>query len=106
MTFPGEAEGFEAARGDDSRWRNEISPGVFLKTWSHRPIRHAASMTCPVWICLGERDVSAPSAAIERFAREARRAELHRYDADHFQPCYDSIRDRIASDQAKWIRAL
>jgi dienelactone hydrolase len=103
MTFPGESDGFAAAIGAGSPWRNEISPAVFLSVASHRPVRHARSLRCPVWVGLGERDVSVENRAVERLAANAPHAELHRYDVDHFEPFYGDMPERIAADQADWL---
>lgn len=104
MTFPGEADGFAAARGADSPWRNEISPGIFLTVALHRPGRLGRHVACPVWVGIGERDISVHNPAIERFAQRAPRAELHHYDVDHFEPFYGPDPERISADQADWLR--
>jgi uncharacterized protein len=105
MNFPGEADGFAASVPPGSPWRNEISPGVFVTVGLHRPIARARRVACPVWLALGERDISVGNTSIERFAARAPRAELHRYDVDHFQPLYGPDAARIAADQAAWLRA-
>lgn len=104
MTLPGEADGFAAASDTASPWRNEISPGVFATVAFHRPFKKAAQLTCPVWVGLGERDVSVSKRAIERFADRAVDAELHRYDVDHFEPFHGAPPEVIAADQADWLR--
>ena len=106
MTFPGEAEGFAAVLGADSPWRNEISPGVFATVGMHRPVAKARKIGCPTWVGLGERDITVSRRAIEKFATFAPQAELHRYDADHFEPFHSSAVARIAADQAAWLTRL
>ncbi len=66
--------------------------------------KKAAQLTCPVWVGLGERDVSVSKRAIERFADRAVDAELHRYDVDHFEPFHGAPPEVIAADQADWLR--
>ncbi|AXT86426.1 alpha/beta hydrolase [Aeromicrobium sp. A1-2] len=104
MSWPGEAEGFAAAAAPGSPWRNEISPAVFATVAFHRPVRLASDLTCPVWVSLGERDITVSNRAIERLAERAAAAELHRYDVDHFEPCFGAGQQRIAADQADWLR--
>lgn len=106
MAWPGEAEGFATASPAGSPWRNEISPGVFATVAFHRPVRRAASLTCPVWVSLGERDITVSNAAIERLATTAPRAELHRYDVDHFEPCFGAGQTAMAADQAEWLTCV
>lgn len=103
MAWPGEAEGFAAAATAGSPWRNEISPAVFATVAFHRPVRRAARLSCPVWISLGERDITVSNAAIQRLADAAPRAELHRYDVDHFEPCFGDGQQSMSADQAEWL---
>jgi pimeloyl-ACP methyl ester carboxylesterase len=104
MNFPGEYDGFMASRTEGSKWRNEISPGVFATVVTHRPYAKAAKIACPVWAGLGERDITVPAKAIKRLAQRAPRAELHRYDSDHFEPFYKpELADRIAADQVEFL---
>jgi pimeloyl-ACP methyl ester carboxylesterase len=107
MNFEGEYDGFLAARHEGSQWRNEISPGVFATAPYHRPVRFAKRLECPVWAGLGERDITVSGKAIQKLVRKAPRAELHRYDCDHFEPFYvEELAKRIAGDQAAFLAAL
>ena len=103
MALPGEADGFHRAVPDGSPWRNEISPAVFLTVATVRPVTKAAKVTCPLWVGLGERDVSVHLPAVERLAERAPRGELHRYDADHFDPFLGDLPERIAEDQVAFL---
>ncbi len=103
MAYEGEAEGFARSAPVNSPWRNEISPGLFATVAFHRPVTKAAKLAVPIWIGLGRRDITVSSKAIERFAEKAARAELHRYDVDHFQPFYGDAPAAIAADQADWL---
>ena len=75
MTFAGEADGFVAGVPEGSPWRNEISPGVFATVALQRPVTRARRIAMPLWLGLGERDVSVSSRAIERLASRAPAAE-------------------------------
>ena len=101
MTLPGEFEGFSLVRGEASLWQNRISPALFLTASFHRP--SAKRVRCPLWIGLGERDISAPAPGIHRIAREAPRAELHRYDLDHFEGLARGTVEGIAADQVEFL---
>ncbi len=104
MPLPGEADGFAAVVGAGSPWRNEISPAVFLTVPLHRPLRHAKQMRMPVWLGLGERDITVSAKAIERFAARAPEAELERYPYDHFGAFLSDGPDRVVSDQVSFLR--
>ena len=104
MAWEGEAEGFAASGGPGTTWRNEIAPAVFLTVALHRPVRRARELVCPVWISLGERDITVSDRAVEKAASRAPHAELHRYDADHFEPFHSAVQSVMAADQADWLR--
>jgi pimeloyl-ACP methyl ester carboxylesterase len=104
MTLPGEADGFHAAVPAGSPWRNEISPGLFLTVALHRPVTLARRLQVPLWVGLGERDVSVSRRAVERLASRAPRGELHRYPYDHFGAFLGDGPERVAADQIDFLR--
>lgn len=106
MTFEGEARGFASAVAEGSPWRNSISPGLFLTVAAHRPMRLAPKIGHPLWVGLGERDITVDKRSIERLATRAPDAELHRYDADHFEPFDVAHQPAIAADQVEFLRRL
>ncbi|GAA3520246.1 hypothetical protein GCM10022234_14910 [Aeromicrobium panaciterrae] len=101
MTFTGEAAGFAACTSD--AWINEASPGAFATIALHRPATRAKQLSVPVWVGLGERDITVSRKAIERLATKAPNVELHRYDIAHFEPFHGSDPALIAADQAEWF---
>ena len=103
MTLPGEADGFARAVPEGSPWRNEISPGVFLSVATIRPVRLAPKIACPLWVGIGDRDISVSEKAAVRLAERAPRGELHRYPYDHFDPFVGDAPERIASDQVAFL---
>jgi uncharacterized protein len=104
MTLPGEADGFRAACPEGSPWRNEISPGVFLSVAMHRPLARARALRMPLWVGLGEQDVSVSRRAVERLAERAPNGELHRYPYDHFGAFLGDGPQRVAADQVEFLR--
>lgn len=103
MTLPGEADGFASATAG-SQWVNLMSPGFFATAPFFRPVTKAKKLACPILVQSGERDTTVPSRAVERLAQAAPRAQLKRYDVDHFQPLYNETREAMAADQAEWLR--
>lgn len=89
---------------EGSPWRNEISPAVFLSVALHRPLRLARRLRAPLWVGLGERDVSVSRRAVERLAARAAQAELHRYPYDHFEAFIGGGPERVAGDQVDFLR--
>lgn len=104
MTLPGEAEGFAAVVPEGSPWRNEISPGVFLTVALHRPVLRARGLRAPVWVGLGEQDISVSARAVEHLAGRAVDGELHRYPYDHFGAFAGDGPARVAADQVDFLR--
>lgn len=104
MAFEGEAAGFAASTTGETPWRNEVSPGAFATIAMHRPVAKAKHLTMPVWVGLGDRDITVSRKAIEKLATKAPNADLHRYDMAHFEPFHGDDPARIAADQAAWFR--
>ncbi|HEY0517088.1 MAG TPA: alpha/beta fold hydrolase [Solirubrobacteraceae bacterium] len=105
MTLPGEADGFAAAVPEGSPWRNEISPAIFLTVALHRPLLKARRLAMPVWVGVGEQDISVTRRSVERFARRAPAGELHRYPYDHFGAFLGDGPERVAGDQVEFLRS-
>jgi dienelactone hydrolase len=104
MTLPGEADGFARSVPAGSPWRNEISPGVFATIAFYRPLARAGSIRCPLWVGLGERDVSVHGGSVARLAARAPHGELHRYPYDHFDGFVGDAPARVAADQVDFLR--
>ena len=104
MAFPGEGAGFASVVPPGSPWRNEITPGVFLTVALHRPVAKAKKVACPLWVGLGERDISVAGKSVQRLAARAPRGELYRYPYDHWEPCVGDAPARIAADQIDFLR--
>ncbi len=105
MPFVGEQEGFAASIGADSRWANEVTPGVFLTVGLFRPVRHAAQVPVQLWVGRCRADVSVSGTAIDRLVDRAPDAELHEYDGDHFAPFHGDLTGRVAADQVAFLGA-
>lgn len=105
MSLRDEGDGFAAVVPAGSPWRNEISPGLFLTVALHRPWAKGASLRMPVWVGVGERDISVSRKAIDKFVSRAPDAGLHVYDGDHFTVFLPPVADRIIADQVAFLRS-
>jgi pimeloyl-ACP methyl ester carboxylesterase len=105
MTLPGEADGFARTVAPGSPWHNRISPAIFLTVATIRPVRLAPRIRMPLWVGLGERDVTVSGRAVERLAARAPQGTLARNPYDHFEPLTGQAPDRIAADQVAFLRA-
>ena len=103
MAFAGEQAGFERTVDEGSPWRNEVSPAVFATLAFHRPVARARSITCPLWVGIGDRDITVDNAAAARLAERAPRGEAHRYPMDHFDALTPDGAERIAADQLEFL---
>jgi pimeloyl-ACP methyl ester carboxylesterase len=77
---------------------------VFATVAFHRPLACAAQITCPLWVGVGERDVSVDKRSAIKLAQRAPNGELHRYDIDHFEPFHGEAPARIGADQVAFLR--
>lgn len=105
MTRPGELDGFRRTVADGSPWHDRVTPGVFLGVGALRPVRRARRLPMPMWVGVGERDVTVDGRAARRLAQRAPRGELAVLDTDHFQPFERPWLDDIATRQREFVLA-
>jgi dienelactone hydrolase len=104
LTKPGELSGFRRCAPPESTWRNEVTPGIFLLVAAFRPVTRARRLRQPLWVGLGERDITTHNPAVERLADRAPSGELHRYEGDHFDVLTRPLAETIAADQVTFLR--
>jgi hypothetical protein len=104
LNLPGEADGFAASVPDSSRWRNEISPGVFATVALFRPVARARKIQVPLWVGRCSEDITVDGTAIAQLAARAPHAELHDYPGDHFAPFHGTGAATIPEEQAMFLR--
>jgi hypothetical protein len=88
---------------EGSPWRNEISPAIFLTLAAYRPYRRARQVHVPLWVGMGEPDITTSGTAVEQLATMADHGELHRYPVDHFGP-FGDLAMTIAASQVRFLR--
>jgi pimeloyl-ACP methyl ester carboxylesterase len=79
---------------------------VLLFDYRHRPVMKAPKVRCPLWVGLGDHDISVSGKAVARLAARAPRAELHRYPYSHFEPFMEQAPDKVAADQVDFLRRM
>lgn len=104
MTLPGESDGFAASRRPGSRWRNEISPGVFLTVGLFRPVAGARRIPTPLWVGRCADDITVSATAVARLAERAPRGELHEFAGDHFAPFTGESTETVVASQVEFLR--
>lgn len=106
LTYPGEADGFRNVVAANSPWRNEVRAASTIGYGSYRPLTKARGVRCPVLIQAGCRDITVSPRAITKFGRLAPRTVVKKYDIDHFGAFHGDASQRVAADQAEWLRSL
>jgi fermentation-respiration switch protein FrsA (DUF1100 family) len=103
MSAPDVMPGFESITPPDSAWVNAVAARIGLKIGLYRPGRHAAKITCPLLICLAEKDSLVSVKATEKVADAAPQAELARYPIGHFDIYTGEWFERAVSRQAEFL---
>lgn len=102
FTQPEAARGFEAVRGEDSQWRNEVLVLPSQPAARIRPVRVAHRVHCPLLVGIGSDDTMVPSRPIERTARRAPRGELLPYPGGHFDGFLNHF-DQVATEHVGFL---
>lgn len=103
MTLPGEAEGFAAIIPADSPWRNAITPDFVTTIAFYRRLSRAHRITCPLWVGLGERDITVHRGSVEELARRTPHGVLQCYPYDHWEPFQGQAPELITKDQLNFL---
>jgi dienelactone hydrolase len=78
-------EGLDIIRPKDgSEWHNRVAARSVLGIASHRPVRKAADIRCPILVVVAEDDTIAPKAPALRLAERAPKGELYRSRGGHY----------------------
>ena len=80
------------------------SAGTGARSGGRAKSSKAKKVSCPLWVGLGEADISVSGKAVQRLAARSPKAELRRYPYDHWQPCVGDAPAGIAADQIDFLR--
>ena len=84
LTSPSSYDGYAGLVGEGSLWRDDVAARVMLRVGLYRPIADAERVSCPLLVCVGDRDDLTPPGPALAVAERAPRGELERFDADHW----------------------
>jgi uncharacterized protein len=104
MTQPDAQPGFEAIVPAGSHWRNEVAARVMLRVALYRPVRSAASVACPLLVCVCERDTTTPPGPAVKMGERAPRGEVARYPIGHFDIYVGDHFERAVADQTAFLQ--
>jgi pimeloyl-ACP methyl ester carboxylesterase len=103
LNSPGSLPGFESVTSPGSSWRNQLCARAALAP-PYRLARKARRIACPILYCLTEEDDINPPALGRLAAGRAPRGELRLYPGGHFDPFLGDTFERMAADQAGFLR--
>jgi uncharacterized protein len=104
MTQPDAQPGMEAIVPAESRWRNEVAARIVLRAPSYRPVRLAASVSCPLLVCVCDQDTTTPPGPAVKMAERAPRGELARFPIGHFDIYVGEHFERAVTLQTEFLQ--
>lgn len=103
MTAPEAARGFASIVAPQSKWRNEVGARIMLRVGLYRPVAAASRLSCPLLVCVCDRDETTPPAPAVRLAERAPRGELVRYPIGHFDIYTGADFERAVAGQTAFL---
>lgn len=103
MSSAGAYEGYAALT--PASWINEVCARFALTLALYRPIACAAELPCPLLVLICEQDnIVPPEAATKTAQRAGERAEVRRYDVNHFDIYVNDGFKRSSNDQLDFFK--
>lgn len=103
MSSPDALEGMEALVPPNHPWRNAAAARSILSIMKYRPGRLARDLRVPAMICISATDTVAPAGPTERYARQARSADVRVYDAGHFDFYVGDAFQQLVAEQTDFL---
>lgn len=105
MTTPDAVAGFASILPTDPVGFEPAVPArIVMQMRADRPARRANLVTCPLLVCVCERDVIAPPQPAITVAERAPSGELCCYPIGHFDLFHTPWFDRVVEDQIAFLR--
>lgn len=93
----------EASGLTEAEYRNAVPARIALEIAFDAPGRKADQIECPILFCVCDEDTVAPAKATVRHAAKARRGEIIRYPAGHFDIYLGDHFERVITDQLAFL---
>jgi pimeloyl-ACP methyl ester carboxylesterase len=103
MTAPETKPGMDMLTGPNSPWRNQVAARIVLQAPWYRPVLQASKLSCPLLVCVCDKDQTAPAASAWDMARRAPRGEIRRYPVGHFEIYQGSAFEQAVADQLDFL---
>jgi len=105
FTTPGGVEEMRAIIPADSLWENRFTPRLMLRAPRYRPFADAASVSCPLLVCVCDDDAITPPGPAVAGAERAPAGEVRRYPIGHFDIYLGEWFERVVADQTEFLAA-
>lgn len=96
-------EGYGAIVPERSTWQNRYTAAIGLRAAAYRPVRRAAEISCPILVCVTDRDRITPPEAAVKVAERAPRGEARHYDSGHFEIYVGDVFEQAVADQVEFL---
>ncbi|MFI6041043.1 alpha/beta hydrolase [Nocardia sp. NPDC051321] len=108
LTTPDSRDGDRALNPGNRypEWQQVVAARTGLRIALYRPGRHAAHITCPLLVLVGDQDQTAPPEPSVRAARRAARAEVVRLPGGHYTPFLDAHEQAVEAELSFLQRQL
>ncbi|QEC49637.1 alpha/beta fold hydrolase [Baekduia soli] len=103
MTAAEAAPGFAAITAPASRWSNAVAARIMFHVPAYRPGTRADRITCPLLVCVADRDETTPPGPAVAAAQRAPRGELRRYPFGHFDAYVGEGFERVVADELEFL---
>lgn len=104
MSAPDALPGMNAIAAGADDHDNRLTARSAIDVLRYAPGRHAAEITCPVFVALCEPDSVAPNRTAERQVRRAPNAEVRTYRVGHFDIYFGEPFEQAVTDYLDFLR--
>lgn len=104
ISAPGADEGYRHIMGPT--FRNEMLARGLLRIPRNRPVRHAARVSCPMFVIVAEQDNVAPVKSVHEVVKRAPRAEVLSFPCGHFDIYVGEVFEKSSTEQVEFLRRV
>lgn len=103
MTAPDVVAGYLPLVPDGQAFTNKVAARVVPEIALHHPGRALAELTCPVLVCVCDKDSVAPPRQTVRYAHRGPTTQLIRYPEGHFDIYVGDAFEEVVADQVDFL---